>query len=299
MQMILIERLTTDFNLAVEAYNKADYYLFFRNIRPAIENFSKLLIFDLLGNDTQATALIDGNASINYVRAENLHRISKSPDRPKPVIGSALPRLFARAFYYKHPDVFSSRVDQNKKHIKQSIDSYEAQLCQYYSIASEIGAHSGATSLDEETQARSCASFIMSFLDYLKSQKLISKDAIAVIDSFRHFSFGDARVKNDLEDQISKLTDVLKKKEEQLQNSQQLQDEAAERNQQSKQIIENLKAEISRLEQVISSLQSEMSDGKSEETPAEETPATPEADHTSLIEQPDAACQWEIGRAHV
>lgn len=282
--------LTRDFNLAVDAFNAADYNLFFRNIRPAIENLSKFLVIDILGNDTQAIDLIDGKISINKPPVDNSYIISKCPAKPKPV-GGALPLLFSKVFYYKHPDVYSPKSDTQKRHIKQSIDSYEAQLRQYYSIASEIGSHSGGTSLDVETQAISCASCIMGFFDYMKSQKLISKEAVALINSFRKFSFGNAREKNNLEVLISKLTETLQQKEQQLQDLQQLNDEASQRDQQSKQKIENLEAELSRLEEVISSLQSEMSDAQSKEAPA-----TVEVDDVAGDEQCIDGCQWGVAQ---
>ena len=41
-------RFQHDYNEAIDNYNSGDCVLFFRNIRPAIETFCKLVIFDLV-----------------------------------------------------------------------------------------------------------------------------------------------------------------------------------------------------------------------------------------------------------
>lgn len=52
-----------DYNLAVKSFNEKDYTSFFRNIRPCIELLSKLIIYDVLGED-KAVELIEGEISI-------------------------------------------------------------------------------------------------------------------------------------------------------------------------------------------------------------------------------------------
>ena len=50
-----------DYNLAVKSFNEKDYTSFFRNIRPCIELLSKLIIYDVLGED-KAVELIEGGS---------------------------------------------------------------------------------------------------------------------------------------------------------------------------------------------------------------------------------------------
>ena len=44
------QRFAHDYNEAIDNYNSGDCVLFFRNIRPAIETFCKLVIYDLVGS---------------------------------------------------------------------------------------------------------------------------------------------------------------------------------------------------------------------------------------------------------
>jgi hypothetical protein len=51
------QQFAHDYNEAIEKFNNGDCILFFRNIRPAIENFCKLVIYDLLGEELSEKVL--------------------------------------------------------------------------------------------------------------------------------------------------------------------------------------------------------------------------------------------------
>lgn len=251
------ENLIHDFNLAVESFNKADYSSFFRNIRPAIECISQFLIFEIWGDKDQAMDLINGETSITKTRTDNCYIYSKYPASHKPT-GRAFPELFLKVFYCKYPDVFSSKVDENKKRLKRGLDSCSSELCRYYSIASEIGSHAGRTNMNIEIQARGCAAFIMGFLDFIKSLNIVGENACKFINSFDSFSFGESFEKDDFEKELNKLIKATQEKELALLNAQKLQNEAELREQTSKLKIEELEADKIKYEEEIRMLREEI-----------------------------------------
>ena len=198
------ESLKHGYNLAVKSFNDADYRSFFLNIRPAIELLSQYLIFDFMDNEEKALDLINGDASINWRRNDNTYSYSDYPPSVKPT-GRIFPELFPKVYYFKHRDVITSKFDEQKKRLRRGLDSCSAELCRYYSIASEIGAHAGRTNMDVEIQARGCAAFFMGFLDYLKSNRVVSGAAIKFIDGFETFSFGEDDNIAEYQDQIESL----------------------------------------------------------------------------------------------
>ncbi len=206
------ERLIHDYNLAVASYNKADYSSFFRNVRPTIENLCQYLIFDIWGEEEQVINLINGDSSIIKDRSVNRFVYCERPAKYKPT-GRALPELFLKVYYCKHSDIASSKVDEEKKRLKRALDSCCAELCRYYSIASEIGAHAGRTNLDVGKQACSCAAFIVGFLDFAKSYEVVSKSAMNFVDTLIPFAFGKSIHENDLENPISQSVKECQVKE--------------------------------------------------------------------------------------
>ena len=57
-------RFQHDYNEAIDNYNSGDCVLFFRNIRPAIETFCKLVIFDLV-DTVLAEELLSGQKTLH------------------------------------------------------------------------------------------------------------------------------------------------------------------------------------------------------------------------------------------
>ena len=248
------ENLQHVYNLAVKSFNEADYSLFFRNIRPAIELLSQYLIFDFMGNEEKALDLINGDASINWRREEGSYSYAEYPPSFKPT-GRVFLELFPKVYYYKHRDVITSKTDKQKKRLKRGLDSCSAELCRYYGIASEVGAHAGRTSMNIGIQARGCAAFFMGFLDYLKSNRVVSEAAIKFMDGFDKFSFGEDDHITEYQDQIESLIKEAEEKAAALLTAQKMQLEA----EQCKLLAEQRTAEIEernkKLEEQIKQLQ--------------------------------------------
>jgi len=253
------ENLQHVYNLAVRAFIEADYSSFFRNIRPAIELLSQYLIFDFMDNEEKTLDLINGDASINWRREEGSYSYSEYPPNFKPT-GRVFPELFPKVYYYKHRDVITSKIDEQKKRLKRGLDSCSAELCRYYGIASEIGAHAGRINMDIGIQARGCAAFFMGFLDYLKSNRVVSETAVKFIDGFDEFPFGEDDNITEYQNQIEHLIKDSEEKAAALLTAQKMQLEAEQckllAEQRTAEIEERnkeLEEQIKRLQEIINS----------------------------------------------
>lgn len=227
------------YDLSVESFNKKEYSAFFRNIRPGIEYLSQFLIYDFLGNEEEAEDLINGDTSITKSRDDNSYSISSYPANFKPT-GRVFCELFPKAYFCKHRDVTSRYANEEKKRIKRGLDSCSAEMCRYYSIASEMGSHAGRSAMDVEVQARGCAAFFMGFLDYISSNRIASNAAIAFLGKFEKFVFGDVDNTSDYQNQIDNLIKESEEKDAALLTAQKMQLEA----EQSKLLAEQRTTEV-------------------------------------------------------
>ena len=96
--------------------------------------------------------MINGDTSITKNRDDNSYSISYYPANFRPT-GRVFCELFPKAYFCKHRDVTSRNAADEKKRIKRGLDSCSAEMCRYYSIASEMGSHAGRSSMDVEVQA--------------------------------------------------------------------------------------------------------------------------------------------------
>ncbi len=205
----ILKGLKHDFNLAVENYNIQDYVGFFRNIRPAIELFCKLIIYDTIGNENIYNKLLNGEKTLS----KYMDKYSITSTNNKPVTGSALVFIFPKAYFYKNPDVMTSRFNMKFKKIKAGLESYSSSLNYWYSVASEIGNHTDGSVMNVEKQAHSCAVNLDSFLDFLSSYKIVSDTVLQSLIELEKISF----ISNDLkkaEKEIQEKKEILKEKEQ-------------------------------------------------------------------------------------
>lgn len=169
--------------------------------------------------------MINGDTSITKSRDDNSYSISSYPANFKPT-GRVFCELFPKAYFCKHRDVTSRYANEEKKRIKRGLDSCSAEMCRYYSIASEMGSHAGRSAMDVEVQARGCAAFFMGFLDYISSNRITSNAAIAFLGKFEKFVFGDVDNTSDYQIQIDNLIKESEEKDAALLTAQKMQLEA-------------------------------------------------------------------------
>ncbi len=170
------ERLQKDYNLAVVFFNDKDYESFFVHIRPSIELICKFIILDTVGDNEDGHDVLEGNQVIIGGRGvEYKIKIDNNSRRPT---GSALAIVAQNALFYSHKELQASFLDNDKKRVKKGIESYRNVLMQLYSVASELGSHTGSSGLSLESQANFCASFFEGYFDFLKTNRLLSADSI-------------------------------------------------------------------------------------------------------------------------
>jgi hypothetical protein len=122
--------------------------------------------------------------------------------------------LMPKVYYFKHPEVFTSKLDNSLKRIRTGIDSNSKSFEYWYSVASEIGSHSGRTSMDMEIQARNCATTFPGFIDFLEANVILSEDSISFLKQLQKFSFNSVREK-----ELSQAKKQLQEQDEQIQAS--------------------------------------------------------------------------------
>ncbi len=176
MKKEILESFQSDYKKAIAEYNNGEYKFFFRDIRPAIELFCKLAVYDILGDDELADEIISGRKSIVKDRYEEAFIIS---DERRKISGSGYVMPFKLSYYYKHPQVAFSRGNGGEERvIKRDIESCAENLVKFYGIASEIGNHTGDTSLNEKVQADSCRTAFPAIFDSFSSNSILSKNTL-------------------------------------------------------------------------------------------------------------------------
>lgn len=199
-----------DYDIAVVSFNQQDYVAFFRNIRPAIELICKLIIHDVINSKTDYDDIMLGRKTIR----KSIDKYILSQDSRRGPVGSALTTLFPKVYYYKNPNVYDARYDNNLKRKKTGLESSSANLSHWYSIASELGSHAGESAMDMETQARSCAAIISSFIDFLCADHIVSKDTVDFLGQLKKFTFSSVN-EQELDDAKNRIKETEEKIQEQ------------------------------------------------------------------------------------
>lgn len=248
--------LEHDYNIAVDAFNKRDYRGFFRNIRPAIELLCKLLIHEFVSDADLAEDIISGNVSVKKDRTSEQYIIENDFRR---IQGSALAAILPWVYFYKHSDVAFSRIDQRKKRLKKGIETNAANLYQWYSTASELGSHTGASSMNDEKQALACATFFPGFFDFMKSNNVLSPSTMSFFDGLANFNFGNGT--DELEEAKRKINDanaVIEEQKAAILAAKRLQLEAEKEQAQLTQRTSEMEARLLEQQQEIDKLKKEL-----------------------------------------
>ncbi|KGF43634.1 3'-5' exonuclease [Prevotella melaninogenica] len=226
------ERLKKDYNLAVSFFNEKDYESFFTHIRPSIELICKLIILDNVGDNEDGHDVLDGYQSISGGRDVDYVLKNESGRRPT---GSALASVAQNALFYGHRELQGMYLDNEKKRTKKGIENYRGALTQLYSVASELGSHTGNSQLSLESQANFCAAFFEGYFDFLKTNRLLSDISTHFLSGLDAFSSDNYN-----QEEIEKVRSEYEKAIQERDQKQELIDK------QNKQIAEQ-KAELEKL----------------------------------------------------
>ena len=177
------EELKKQYNTSIGFYNKGDYEHYFFHTRKSIELIGKLLIFDTLkikGEEYKASKIIDGDSSFDLDFRNKVCNLVQKP-QPREPEGSFFITLAKSTMYYAFPTLFDPGQFPKSKRIKVKIDTCLDSMIEYYNTSSEVVMHTADSSLDEKTQADSCATFFVKAFNDLKTQ--VSKDVAVFFES--------------------------------------------------------------------------------------------------------------------
>ena len=175
------QEFISEYNRAVEEFNKSDIVHFFRDIRPVIEMLSKIIVRDVLNDDRLAEDLIQGNKSITYNKQTKKFDVKSSVNDIKE--GSSLAYLAQNAIFFMRPHLLDSR-EKKMKRIKKQIEEKSTALANYYNTASELGSHTGQSDLDLLKQAKNCATGLPAYMDVIKDYLNTETNLFDLLDEF-------------------------------------------------------------------------------------------------------------------
>lgn len=171
-----------DYSTAISFYLENDLMHFNRDIRVAIENFSRLLLFDLVGEQTYHQ--IEDNLvfiSVNRQPGQSVPVASIQSQNPGRTTSCSAWITSAKNALLLCPS-YRSGDDQHKS-LRKQIDSCLDLLNAQYSVASEMADHSGADYDLERlrNQSNLCVSTFQTLLPSLK--EFISNDLYSFLSS--------------------------------------------------------------------------------------------------------------------
>ncbi|MCI7168452.1 MAG: hypothetical protein MR980_07120, partial [Bacteroidales bacterium] len=186
------EELKKQYNMSIGFYNNGDYEHYFFHTRKSIELIGKLLIFDtlkIIGEEYKASKIIVGDSSFKLDFHNKVCNLVQIPQQREPE-GSFFITLAKHTMYYAFPTLFDPGEFPKSKRIKVKIDTCLDSMIEYYNTSSEVVMHTADSSLDEKTQADSCATFFVKAFNDLKTQ--VSEEAAVFFASL------DMPVKNEI-----------------------------------------------------------------------------------------------------
>ena len=260
----ILKNLKEDYNTSVERFNAKDYKNFFRNIRPAIEWISKLLLYDFLHDDILAEQIINGEKLFDNQPSKTF-RIKDSYNGKAPE-GKQLSYNFSKAFAFRHPE-YSTSDNKAEQRLASGVRVCGEQLARCYDVASGFGNHTNRNVMNPEIQANGCVAFIYSFFDFLKSNLLVSPQTINVIDGLEQFNLGNIESSNEVEELIMKV----ERQESALLEAKAMQLEAEKRKLEAEEKSSSLESKVGVLEQTILALRSQIASMQVTESNPEES----------------------------
>ena len=172
-------RFQHDYNEAIDNYNSGDCVLFFRNIRPAIETFCKLVIFDLV-DTVLAEELLSGQKTL-HCDYKNCTAAFITPTN-RAVENSMLASLAQQVIYYtKGVTLALYSTQRTVNRIKSAIDSDFVKLASDFKNSSEAGMHDGVSTVENEIEARNLSTFMPKVFSDLRT--ILSNETIAFLST--------------------------------------------------------------------------------------------------------------------
>lgn len=173
------QRFLHDYNEAIDNYNSGDCVLFFRNIRPAIETFCKLVIYDLV-DAVLADELLSGQKTL-HCDYKNCTTSFGNPTN-RAVENSMLATLAQQVIYYtKGATLALYSTQRTANRIKSAIDSDFIKLASDFKNSSEAGMHDGISTVENEVEAKNLSTFMPKVFSDLRT--ILSNETIEFLST--------------------------------------------------------------------------------------------------------------------
>lgn len=173
----LKQKFAHDYNEAIENYNNGDCILFFRNIRPAIEYFCRIVINDLLGQEL-AAKILKGEKRLDCDFKNGTSSVVLGNN--KEVLNSMLATVAKQAIYHIKGATLVQE-DRTIARIKKAVDSDFMKLSSDFGNGSEVGNHSGNTSMEIEVEASNLSTFMPKVFSDLRT--ILSNETIEFLST--------------------------------------------------------------------------------------------------------------------
>ena len=202
----ITDELTEQYNNAVDFYYKADFCNFFSNIRNAVENVCKAIIFDSLQDEDIANKILEGKKGLSF--ASTGKYVIKDLSNGCVPKNSTLLFPAEYALYYKHKDVCfdcSNKVDK-KNNINKNINNAFGKLLNLFSDASTFGSHPDPSGIDKTNQAINAAAGITAFFDFIKQMGYITPELQNIFDNLKSIEIDTPnQIRQELVDELKEI----------------------------------------------------------------------------------------------
>ena len=188
--MDLQQDFLNDYLEAIAKFNSSNFVLYLRNMRPTLERFCKLVIYDVLANESLYNDLLNGEKHINCDWKSCTCEVQDISCDPKE--GSSLAMLAKCAIFYKKPHLLSN--DKVMKRMKRGIDSTFNEIFSRYGEMSGEGSHS-ASDEDATIKAEALEKSFWMWIRNLK--KVLSSNLYDFFESLPKAEVGNSEIETE------------------------------------------------------------------------------------------------------
>lgn len=179
-----------DYKEAIVKYNSFNFAFYLRNMRPALERFCKLIIFDVLADESLYNGLINGDKRVYCDWKEGTCELQDISCEAKE--GSSLAMLAKCVIFYRNPHLFSD--EKVMKRLRKSIDSTFNEIFSRYGDISGEGSHT-ASDEDAKIKADVLEKSIWMWIRNLK--KILSPNLYDFFESLPKPEIGNSEIKTE------------------------------------------------------------------------------------------------------
>lgn len=166
----LFNNLSREYRLAMDHYDRGEYTLFFRNIRPALEWLCKFIIADQLNGKCKPEDIFSGKKQVR--RAGGEYSIIEGTGFE--LKGRKLTETMLYSFLLNRKDVREAKYDESLKRLRENMEMYCQCVRCFYSYASASN-HSAEQSRNIQDAAIKHMSILSDFITFLNQHSILKE----------------------------------------------------------------------------------------------------------------------------